>query len=135
MSTRDQLDNPLSIGEKPFRLSMRTSMVSEFRDASGTLGAFELNQRFTGVGALCTALARLPGIHFEEARSSFWSQGPNRFTFKGRLYEVSAPHGDVRIAPAEKEIAYQETEELLRLVAEHLVPKWQSRARSRFIRT
>jgi hypothetical protein len=110
-------------------------MVSEFRDPSGALGAFELSQRFTSVGALCAALARLPGIHFEESRSSFWSQGPNRFTFKGHLYEVSAPYQDVRVAPLEAGAASTQSDELLRLVMEHLAPKWQSRARSRVIRT
>ncbi len=98
------------------------------------MGSFELNQRFTSVGALCTSLARLPGIQFEGTRGSFWSQGSNRFTFKGRLYEVSIPYEDVRVAPVEAGAAYPETDELLRLVVEHLVPKWQTRARSRFIR-
>jgi hypothetical protein len=117
-----------------FRLSVRTSMLSEFRDAEGGLGAFELNQRFTTRGALCSALERLPGIQFEGTRSSFWSLAPNRFTFKGRGYEVSAPFGDVRIAPAEAGAVYRETEELLRLVVESLIPKWQNRERSRFYR-
>jgi hypothetical protein len=109
-------------------------MLSEFRDASGALGALEVNQHFTSIGALCTALARLAGVQFEGARTSLWSTGPTRFTFKGRVYQVSAPHEDVRIAPVEAGVAYRETDELLHLIVEHLVPKWQTRARSRFFR-
>jgi hypothetical protein len=113
---------------------MRTSMVSEFRDVTGALGAIELNHHFTTVGALCAALARLPGIEFEPPAASFWAQGPNRFTFKGHLYDVSAPHEDIRVAAVEPGAAYRETDDLLHLIAEHLVPKWQNRARSRFMR-
>jgi hypothetical protein len=120
--------------EERFRLSVRTSMLSQFRDATGALGAFEVNQRFTTVGALCTALDRLPGVRFENSPKSFWSVGPNRFSFKGRSYEITAPFGDARIAPAEAGAVYHETEELLRLVIENLVPKWQNRERSRFFR-
>jgi hypothetical protein len=109
-------------------------MLSEFRDAEGGLGAFELSQRFTTRGGLCSALERLPEIQFEGTRNSFWSLAPNRFTFKGRAFEVTSPFGDVRIAPVEAGAVYPETEELLRLVNEHLVPKWQNRERSRFFR-
>lgn len=136
MSTHDQnyLAWRLLSSESPFRLVRRTSIVSEYRDADGALGMFELNQRFTGVGALCTSLAHLPGVHFEEARGCFWLQGPNRFTFKGRCYEVTAPHDDVRIAPVEAGAAYPETDELLRLLVDYVTPKWQTRTRARFIR-
>ena len=109
-------------------------MLSEFRDADGRLGAFELNQRFTTRGGLCSSLERLPGIQFEGTRNSFWSLAPNRFTFKGRTYEVAAPFGDIRVAPVEPGAVYRETEELLRLVLENLIPKWQTRERSRFFR-
>lgn len=116
------------------RLRVRTSMRSEFRDESGALGLFELSHQFTSVGALCTALARLQGVRFDDGASSLWSSAPTRFTFKGRFYEVSTPHQDVRIAPVEAGAVYPETEELLRLLAEELFPKWQSRARARFFR-
>jgi hypothetical protein len=117
-----------------FRLSMRTSMLNEFRDTSGALGAFELSHRFTSVGALSTALARLPGIYFNNAGASLWVGGPRRFTFKDRDYEISAPHTDILVAPAEPGAIYRETEDLLRLVRENLIPRWQSRERSRFSR-
>jgi len=117
-----------------FRLSVRTSMRSEFRDESGALGLFELSHQFTSLGALCTALARLPGVQFDDSRSSLWSSGPARFTFKGRFYAVSTPYQDVRVAPVESGTVYPETEELLRLLGDELFPKWQSRARARFFR-
>ena len=114
------------------RLAVRTSMRNEFRDASGALGLFELNHRFTTLGALRTALGKLPGIHFDTERATLWSAGPERFTFKDRVFQISTPFQDIRIAPMEPGAIYPETEELLRLVSEHLFPKWQSRARSRF---
>lgn len=117
------------------RLAVRTSMRNEFRDASGALGLFELNHRFTTLGALRTALARLPGIHFDTERATLWSTGPDRFTFKERVFQISTPFQDIRIAPVEAGAIYPEMEELLRLVSEHLFPKWQSRARSRFFRS
>ena len=120
--------------DSQFTLSVRTSMVNEYRDASGILGAFELNHHFTGVGALRAALARLPGIQFEGAATSMWAGGPNRFTFKKRLYQISTPFQDIRIAPADPTDIFLETEELLKLIGDHLFPKWTARVRSRFYR-
>jgi hypothetical protein len=107
-------------------------MLSEFRDAGGALGAFEISPRFATAGALRTALARLPGIHFEATRGSLWSAGLHRFTFRDRAYQISVAFEHVRVAPAQRGAVYPETEELLRLVWDNLVPKWQHRARSRF---
>lgn len=109
-------------------------MRNEFRDASGALGVFELNHQFTTLGALRAALAKLPGVQFDTERATLWSAAPDRFTFKGRVFQISTPFQDVRIGPLEAGAIYPETEELLRLVSEHLFPKWQSRARSRFFR-
>ena len=122
-------------GSDRLRLAVRTSMRNEFRDASGALGLFELNHRFTTLGALRTALANLPGVHFNTERATLWTGGPDRFTFKEREFQVWTPFQDIRIAPVEAGAIYPETEELLRLVSEHLFPKWLSRARSRFFRT
>jgi hypothetical protein len=109
-------------------------MRNEFRDASGALGLFELNHQFTTLGALRTALAKLAGIQFDRERATLWSGGPDRFTFHGRVFEISMSFQDIRIAPVEAGAIYPETEELLRVICEHLFPKWQSRARSRFFR-
>jgi hypothetical protein len=121
-------------GSERLRLAVRTSMRNEFRDLSGALGLFELNHQFTTLGGLRTVLARLPGVHFERERATLWSAGPDRFTFKERVFQISTPFQDIRIAPVEAGALYPETEELLRLVSEHLFPKWQNRARSRFFR-
>ena len=107
-------------------------MLSEFRDTSGALGAFELSRRFTTVGALRTALSQLPGIQFESEPASLWSLDCNRFTFKNRVFEISNPFADIRVAPAEAGAVYRETEELLHMLSESLVPKWQHRSRSRY---
>lgn len=119
-------------GGSRFRLSVRTSMVSEYRDADGTLGAFELSHRFTTAGALRTSLAQLPGIELESTLNSLWSVNRTRFRFKHLIYEISIPFADIRIAPAEPGAVYPETEDLMRLLAENLVPRWMNRARSRF---
>ena len=121
-------------GSNQLHLAVRTSMRNEFRDPTGALGLFELNHQFTTLGALRTALSKLPGIHFDAERATVWSGGPDRFTFKDRVFQISMPFGDIRIGPAEPGAVYPETEELLRLVSEHLFPKWQGRARSRFFR-
>jgi len=109
-------------------------MRNEFRDASGALAFFELSHDFTSLGAIRTALARIPGIQFEETQGTLWSARESRFSFYGRQYRVSMPFQDVRIGPVEEGALYPETEELLRVVGEQLFPKWQSRARARFFR-
>ena len=117
-----------------FRLTMRTSMLSEYRDAAGRLAVVEFSHEFATTGSMRNALARIPGVEFELHGDSAWSVGRTRFKFKDRLYELSAPNLDVRIAPAEGGAVYRETEELLRLLSESLLPKWQNRARARFCR-
>ena len=117
------------------RLTLRTSMLSEYRDAAGGLGAFEFSHEFATTGAVRNALTRISGVEFELHGDSAWAVGRTRFKFRDRLYELSAPHLDVRIAPAESGAAYRETDELLRLLREYLLPKWQNRARTRFFRS
>ena len=107
-------------------------MLSEFRDTSGALGAFELSRRYTTAGAVRTALSQLPGIQFESEPVSLWTVDRNRFTFKNRVFEISVPFEDIRVAPAEAGAVYRETEELLRMLSESLLPKWQNRSRSRY---
>lgn len=107
-------------------------MLSEYRDTAGGLGAVEFSHQYTTAGAMRNALARIPGVEFELHGDSAWS-GQTHFKFKDRLYEISVPHQDVRIAPAERGAVYHETEELLRLLTQSLLPKWQSR-RARFYR-
>ena len=107
-------------------------MLSEFRDTSGALGAFELSRRYTTAGAVRTALSQFPGIRFESEPASLWSLDRNRFTFNNRVFEISIPFEDIRVAPVEAGAVYRETEELLRMLSESLLPKWQNRSRSRY---
>jgi hypothetical protein len=127
-------DSALGLDSR-FRLTMRTSMLSEYRNAEGGLGAIEFSHEFTSMGALRNALARIPGVEFELNGDSVWASGRTPFKFKDRLYEISVPHQDVRIAPVERGAAYRETDELLRLLMQNLLPKWQNRARARFYRS
>jgi hypothetical protein len=124
-------DRILSSGNG-LKLAVRTSMMSEFRDAAGTLGAFELSHHFTTAGALRTALSQLPGVQFDTEAASLWSAVRNRFTYKSIVYEISIPFGDIRVAPAEAGAVHRETEELFRMLADSLLPKWQNRSRSRY---
>jgi hypothetical protein len=118
--------------ESRFRLAVRTSMLSEYRDAAGALGAFEVSHRFTTAGALRTALGQLPGIELDSASTSLWSTNRNRFRFKNVIFQISIPFADIRIAPLEEGAAYPETEDLLHMLAESLLPRWMNRARSRY---
>ena len=127
-----QLSDRTSTIESRFRLTVRTSMLSEYRDAAGALGAIEVSHRFTTAGALRTALAQLPGIEIDSAPTSLWSTARNRFKFRSVAYQISIPHEDIRIAPFEAGAIHPETEELLRMLAESLLPRWQSRHRSRY---
>jgi hypothetical protein len=124
--------DPTTTMESRFRLAVRTSMLSEYRDAAGALGAFEVSHRFTTAGALRTALGQLPGIELDSAPTSLWSGGRNRFRFKDVIFEISIPFEDIRIAPVEEGAVYPETEDLLRMLAESLLPRWMNRARSRY---
>ena len=75
-------------------------MLSEYRDAAGRLAVVEFSHEFATTGSMRNALARIPGVEFELHGDSAWSVGRTRFKFKDRLYELSAPNLDVRIAPA-----------------------------------
>ena len=117
-----------------FRLSVRTSMLAVYSDSTGAIGLFELSSQFASTGALCAVLAKIAGVRFDDQSQSLWSQARDRFTFKDRAYTISAPHGDIRVAPVEDGAVYAETVELLDAIKEQLVPRWQSR-RTRFYRT
>ena len=47
-------------------LTMRTSWLSEFRNASGVLVMFEIVSQRTTFGRLCALLARIPGVEFAD---------------------------------------------------------------------
>jgi hypothetical protein len=124
--------DPTATMESRFRLAVRTSMLSEYRDAAGALGAFELSHRFTTAGALRTALGQLPGIELDSVPTSLWSTSRNRFRFRNVIFQISIPFADIRIAPLEEGAIYGETEDLLRMLSESLLPRWMNRARSRY---
>lgn len=109
------------------RLTLHTSMLSVYSDSQGAVGLFEFGSQFTTRGALCALLKQLPGVRFEESSASLWSPSGDHFTFKDRVYLVSVPYGDVRVAPAETGAVYPETSELLRMLREQLLPRWQAR--------
>jgi hypothetical protein len=82
-------------------LTMRTSLFCEFRDRSGVLQAFEICEGQTTFGLLCNSLLRLPGVEFQNHDPQSWFRRPARFIYGDQLFEVSIPHGNIRVAPVE----------------------------------
>jgi len=112
---------------EPLSLAVRTSLLSEFRNSSGVLQAFEVCHGQTTFGVLCGALARMPGVEFPEHNPHSWFRRPSRFTFRDHLYEVSIPHENIRICPVNKGLALIEMEELLEYVRHNVVRSRASR--------
>jgi hypothetical protein len=112
---------------EPLSLAVRTSLLSEFRNSSGVLQAFEVCHGQTTFGVLCGALARMPGVEFPEHNPHSWFRRPSRFTFRDQLYEVSIPHENIRICPVNKGLALIEMEELLEYVRHNVVHSRASR--------
>jgi hypothetical protein len=112
---------------EPFNLAVRTSLLSEFRNSSGVLQAFEVCHGQTTFGVLCEALSRMPGVEFPEHNPHTWFRRPSRFTFRGQLYEVSIPHENIRVCPVNKGLALIEMEELLEYVRHNVLRSRASR--------
>ena len=81
-------------------LTIRTSLLCEFRDKHGALQAFEVCHGQTTFGILCNALMQLPGVEFPGHEAQDWFKRPARFTYGGDEFEVSIPHENIRVAPA-----------------------------------
>jgi hypothetical protein len=113
----------LSTSGQPPRLclAVRTSLLCEFRTASGVLQAFEVCPGQTTFGVLCSALSLMPGIVFPDHDPLAWFPRPSRFTFRGDLYEVTIPHENIRVCPVEIGKAVIEMEELLEYVRHNVL--------------
>lgn len=118
---------PSSDRPEPLSLAVRTSLLSEFRNSSGVLQAFEVCHGQTTFGVLCGALARMPGVEFPEHDPHTWFRRPSRFTFRDQLYEVSIPHENIRVCPVNKGLALIEMEELLEYVRHNVLRSRASR--------
>jgi hypothetical protein len=112
---------------EPLSLAVRTSLLSEFRNSSGVLQAFEVCHGQTTFGVLCGALARMPGVEFPDHNPHSWFRRPSRFTFRDQLYEVSIPHENIRVCPVNKGLALIEMEELLEYVRHNVLRSRASR--------
>jgi hypothetical protein len=112
---------------EPLSLAVRTSLLSEFRNSSGVLQAFEVCHGQTTFGVLCEALSRMPGVAFPEHNPHSWFRRPSRFTFREQLYEVSIPHENIRVCPVNKGLALIEMEELLEYVRHNVLRSRASR--------
>jgi hypothetical protein len=107
-------------------------MLSEFRSTQGVLRGFELGRDYVTLGALCAALEQMDGVAFEGRKPTLWSTSPVRFTYKGRLYEITVPSVDLWLGPVEPDVAYPETEDLLQYVKRNILASRRIRFRSRF---
>lgn len=112
---------------EPLCLAVRTSLLSEFRNSSGVLQAFEVCHGQTTFGVLCEALSRMPGVEFPDHNPHSWFRRPSRFTFREQLYEVSIPHENIRVCPVNKGLALIEMEELLEYVRHNVLRSRASR--------
>jgi hypothetical protein len=113
--------------ETRLSLTIRTSLLCEFRNPSGLLQAFEVCNGQTTFGVLCSALMRMPGVEIADHDPNAWFRRPTRFTFRGELYEVSIPYDNIRIAPVEIGKALIEMEELLEYVRHNVLRTRASR--------
>jgi hypothetical protein len=102
-------------------LAVRTSLLCEFRTASGVLQAFEVCPGQTTFGVLCSALSRMPGVEFPDHDPLAWFRRPSRFTFRGELYEVTIPQDNIRVCPVDIGKAVIEMEELLEYVRHNVL--------------
>jgi len=112
---------------EPLCLAVRTSLLSEFRNSSGVLQAFEVCHGQTTFGVLCEALSRMPGVEFPDHNPHSWFRRPSRFTFRDQHYEVSIPHENIRVCPVNKGLALIEMEELLEYVRHNVLRSRASR--------
>jgi hypothetical protein len=112
---------------EPLCLAVRTSLLSEFRNSSGVLQAFEVCRGQTTFGVLCEALSRMPGVVFPDHNPHSWFKRPSRFTFHEQLYEISIPHENIRVCPVNKGVALIEMEEVLEYVRHNVLRSRASR--------
>ena len=110
-----------AIVERRLTLAIRTSLLCEFRNASGLLQAFEVCHGQATFGVLCSALARMPGVEFPDHDPQSWFRRPARFTFKGQLYEVSIPYDNIRVRPVAGDDGLIDMEELLEYVRHNVL--------------
>jgi hypothetical protein len=112
---------------EPLCLAVRTSLLSEFRNSSGVLQAFEVCRGQTTFGVLCESLSRMPGVVFPDHNPHSWFKRPSRFTFHEQLYEISIPHENIRVCPVNKGVALIEMEEVLEYVRHNVLRSRASR--------
>jgi hypothetical protein len=114
--------------ERRLMLAIRTSLLCEFRSPAGLLQAFEVCYGQTTFGVLCNALLRMPGVEFPNHTPQSWFSRPTRFMFKGRLFEISIPFDNIRVAPVEvSDDGLLELDELLEYVRHNVLRARASR--------
>jgi hypothetical protein len=127
------MSRPHQLAGDRFYLSVRTSMLSEFRNSTGLLRAFEVGGEYTSFGLLCAALERMPGVRFPDHQWPSWFSAPARFTYKNHDYQVHMPFSDFWVGPVAPDEAWPETEDLLAYVKRNLLGKQLHRIRARYV--
>jgi hypothetical protein len=105
-----------TVGER-LALTMKTSWLSEFRNAAGVLTTFDVAGHLTSFGMLCAMISQVSGVEFADLKPPARFVGPARFRFNGADHEVCIAHLDYRISAAEPSA---HTEDLLGHLKEHL---------------
>ena len=111
------------LDDQRLSLTLRTSLISEFRNRPGALVMFDIAGSRLTFGPLCALLARLPGVEFADLRIPARFDGPTRFRFKGHDYEVTVAHLDYRITAVDPAAAASATDELVAYVKDELTPR------------
>ena len=114
-------------------LSVRTSMLNEFRNQAGQLRAFEIRRGYTSFGGLCTALGKCPGVQFQGLSSTTWYPRPARFTFRGHTFQVDIPYTDFWVGPIQADDSHTSLKELLDYVKYNVLRHRLSLLRSHYV--
>jgi hypothetical protein len=111
-----------SVGER-IALTMRTSWLSEFRNAWGVLVMFEVVGERISFGRLCAVLARIPGVEFADFKVPARFTGPARFRFKGQDFHVTMASLDYRVSALDPHAAQSQSAALLAGVKEQFAQR------------
>jgi len=114
-------------------LSIRTSMLSEYRNDAGRLRAFEVSSTFTSFGVLCSTLSKCYGVEFQGVSGLRWYPRPAKFTFRGLPFQVAIPFSDYWVGPLETGDAHSAMMELLDYVKHNVLRHRFALLRSNYI--
>jgi hypothetical protein len=114
-------------------LTVRTSLLNEYRNSAGQLRAFEVRRGYTSFGGLCSALAKIPGVMFEGLSASSWYPRPATFTFRGHRFQVAIAFTDYWVGPTQIGEQHVALKELLDFVKREVLRPHLSLGRTHYV--